>query len=164
MPDGLFSGSTPPKPTPPPIRSAYDTPPMVIPSADPRGTNFRSSGADPLTVLGGADANSVKKIATLFVVGNPAGLVKPGNLDLNTRPQVKNPDGSISTVRSITIDQDGKAILLPTVIGNRVVSARDAVNHYRKTGENLGVFENSDAADAYANALHEQQAQMIEGK
>ena len=89
-----------------------------------------------------------------------AGLLVPGNINLHKRPTVRNADGSISTVRSMTFtDDDGRAVLIPTVIpGRGVVPARQAIEHYYKTGEHLGIFERPDLADAYAQALHEQQA------
>lgn len=90
----------------------------------------------------------------------PTGMVRQGNIDLARRPVVKNADGSISTVRSITVTlPDGKAVLIPTVIGNRVVSNEEAIQHFKQSGENLGVFKDEGSADQYANALHEQQAQ-----
>lgn len=101
----------------------------------------------------------------LFTVKADLGVGKPitpeiqGNLDLNNRPVVKNPDGSISTVRSISVDGDrGRSILLPTVIGNRIVSNPDAIQHFQQTGENLGTFKNELLANAYAQFLHSQQA------
>lgn len=107
------------------------------------------------SVVGGSQQR-----APQYVVGSPDGLVKPGNLDLNARPVVHNPDGTISTVRSITIGgEDGEpAILLPTVIGNKVVSNEEAIRHFRQTGENLGTFDTEAHADAYAESLHEAQA------
>lgn len=88
----------------------------------------------------------------------PPGMVEPGNINLSTRPVVRNANGSISTVRSITIEQDGRAILIPTVVGNAVVSDKDAIEHFRQTGEHLGIFQNEQAADRYAQQLHEDQA------
>lgn len=89
----------------------------------------------------------------------PMGQLVPGNIDLHARPVVKNPDGSISTVRSITITDDkGRAILIPTVIGNQIVDNQTAINHYRTTGSHLGIFGDIQAADAYARSLHEDQA------
>lgn len=84
----------------------------------------------------------------------------PGNLDLSARPKVKNRDGSVSTVRSISIGTDQGEVLIPTVIGDRVVSDKDAIDHYMKTGEHLGIFRDAKTAEAYAKALHEQQAQF----
>jgi|SRR3954468_7112108 hypothetical protein len=91
-------------------------------------------------------------------------LFRPGNIDLLSRPIVRNPGGSISTVRSVTFTGDkGRAVLLPTVIGNRVVSPQQALAHYQKTGENLGWFHNSGLAEKYAQALHRQQARLYGG-
>ena len=89
----------------------------------------------------------------------PSGQIEEGNIDLDNRPQVKNPDGSTSTVRSITITDDaGKATVIPTVVGDKVLSNEDAISHYKKTGEHLGRFDNEDAASEYAQRLHRSQA------
>jgi hypothetical protein len=89
-----------------------------------------------------------------------SGLLIPGNINLHTRPVVRNADGSISTVRSMSFtDDDGRAVLIPTVIpGRGIVPPEQAIQYYRQTGQHLGIFEHPDAADAYAQALHEQQA------
>jgi hypothetical protein len=88
-----------------------------------------------------------------------AGLVAPGNINIHQRPTVKNADGSISTVRSMTFtDDSGRAILIPTVIeGRGIVSPEEAIKYHYQTGQHLGVFDTPDNADAYARALHEQQ-------
>lgn len=100
------------------------------------------------------------KASPLFTVGQPKGLRTAGNLDLNTRPVVRNPDGSVSTVRTITVTDPRGAWLLPTVVGGQVVPNEAAIAHWRATGENLGLFDTEENADAYAQALHEQQMQM----
>ena len=88
------------------------------------------------------------------------GLVEPGNIDLNDRPIVHNPDGSISTVRSLTFtNDDGSALLLPSVSPwGTVLSPPEALKLFQDTGQHLGVFHNEDAANAYAQGLHEDQA------
>jgi len=88
------------------------------------------------------------------------GMREQGNIDLNNRPMVKNPDGSTSTVRSITVGTDDGAVLLPTVVGGKVVSNADAIAHYRKTGEHLGKFDSEDEANSYAERLHKSQAKQ----
>ena len=88
------------------------------------------------------------------------GLLVPGNINLHQRPVVRNRDGSISTVRSMTFtDDDGRAILIPTAIpGRGIVSPDEAIKLYYQTGQHLGHFDTPENADAYAQALHEQQA------
>lgn len=92
------------------------------------------------------------------LTGQIPGLIAPGNIDIHHRPVVKNKDGSISTVRSMSFGTDEGEVLVPTVIGGRVVSDREAMEHYYRTGEHLGIFSTPDAATAYAKMLHEQQA------
>lgn len=85
-----------------------------------------------------------------------------GNIDLYNRPQYRNQDGSISTVRSISFGSDQGEILIPTIgfgSNGEAVSWSDeeAINHYHETGEYLGIFDTVAEADAYAQRLHLQQ-------
>jgi len=90
------------------------------------------------------------------------GLVTVGNVNLLNRPQVPNADGSISTVRSMSINIDGKEVLIPTVsaIQNRVLTDEEAIAEYRQTGQHLGVFNSPQAATQYANRLHKHQEEF----
>ncbi len=99
-------------------------------------------------------------------VGRP-GFREPGNIDLAKRPVVRNPDGSISTVRSASFNfGDGKETLIPTVAddGSRILSDDEAVAQYRKTGGHLGRFGSTGDATSYAKSLHDDQAEMYADK
>ena len=90
------------------------------------------------------------------------GMIEPGNINLNNRPRVRNPDGSISTVRSISVGIDGAEVLLPTVSEDgRIMSENEAVAQYMHTGRHLGKFRDTASANAYAQQLHQQQAGML---
>ena len=52
-----------------------------------------------------------------------------GNIDLTSRTPVRNPDNSISTERSITIEEDGEYINIPTVVNGKIVSDEQAIEH-----------------------------------
>ena len=84
-----------------------------------------------------------------------------GNIDLNNRPVVQNPDGTVSTVKSKSFNIDGKEVLLPTISQDgRVMSDNEAIGNYLKTGQNLGIFNTIADANTAAQQIHNQQAQL----
>lgn len=84
-----------------------------------------------------------------------------GNIDLNNRPVVKNSDGTISTVRTISFNDNGKEVLIPTVSDDgRIVSDDEAIDTYYKTGKYFGKFNTIEEANTYAEWLHNQQEKM----
>ncbi|WJI48224.1 hypothetical protein NL532_23975 [Mesorhizobium sp. C120A] len=91
--------------------------------------------------------------------GDFKGLIEPGNIDLAKRPIVKNDDGTISTVRSMSYENDaGQEVLIPTVSEEgKVLSNQEAIKYWGEKGKFLGKFDNPDDATAYALALHEAQ-------
>lgn len=90
-----------------------------------------------------------------------AGLVEPGNIDLEHRPKFRNVDGSISTVRSMSANFDGLEVLIPTISKlGQLLSDSEAIAEFERTGEHLGKFATSDAATAYAEQLHKQQEEF----
>lgn len=106
--------------------------------------------------------NPVKQRSSgAFYGDKSAGMLEQGNIDLNTRPTVKNSDGSVSTVRSMSANFDGQEVLIPTVSDDgRIMTEEEAIDSYLKTGKHLGKFDNPDDATAYAESLHNQQAKQ----
>ena len=89
----------------------------------------------------------------------PYGLVEPGNIDLNSRKVLRD-GNTFKTEESISINVDGKEVLIPTVINGQKLSDPDAIDHFKKTGEHLGIFDTPENANAYANTLHERQQEF----
>lgn len=85
----------------------------------------------------------------------PVGQVERGNIDLSSRKVAINGDGTISTVLSRSFNFDGKEVLLPLVNdAGKVVSDKEAIAEYKRTGKHLGIFESPEAATRYAEKLH----------
>lgn len=85
-----------------------------------------------------------------------------GNIDLYNRPQYRNADGSISTVDSTSFNIQGKEVPLPSVWmkdgkAYRSSDGDEILQHFYDTGEFLGVFDTVDAANSYAEKLHDAQ-------
>jgi spore germination cell wall hydrolase CwlJ-like protein len=133
--------------------------------AKPFNINARALGADYRTKRTAEDrAGIVDKFLNSWPDSGPeptTGLTTKGNIDLSNRPRVKNGDGSISTIRSMSFEEDGKEVLIPTVVNGKVVSAKEAIDHYRETGEFLGKFKTPDDATAYGQWLHKEEAAKI---
>ncbi|HJX63672.1 MAG TPA: hypothetical protein VJ860_06930 [Polyangia bacterium] len=79
-----------------------------------------------------------------------------GNINLNYRPVVHHPDGSISTLYSSSSNIDGKEVLYPGVSADgRMLTKDQALAEYLKTGQYLGKFNTPAEADAYAEKIHQ---------
>lgn len=105
-----------------------------------------------VTILGG-------ELAKVAGVAPVPGQTAAGNVDLFQQPRVQNPDGSVSTVDSVSVNLDGKEILLPRVTPDgRHLSTDEAIAEYKATGRNLGTFDSPTTATAFAEKIHQDYA------
>lgn len=126
-----------------------------------QGKEFIDKGGVPTAKTGVAGVKAALRSPSA-VVEDMKGQVKSGNIDVNNRPVVKNKDGSISTVRTISVGFDDGVYNIPTVSadGSRILSDEEAIAQFKKTGKHLGVFDNDADAEAAAQKLHESQAKQ----
>jgi hypothetical protein len=83
------------------------------------------------------------------------GMMGQGNIDLANRPRIPTKNGGYQTVYTMTAGIDnGKVVLLPRIVNGKILSEQEALNHYRKSGEHMGLFHSQKAADAYDKKLH----------
>lgn len=115
---------------------------------------IRQDVTNTIEGLGGAKADKA-------VLDSAVGLRTPGNLDPYNRKVLKNADGSVSTTSSMSIGTDQGETLIPTVVDGVRLPKQDAIKHFNKTGEHLGVFDTPEHADAYAQSLHNEQARRM---
>jgi hypothetical protein len=94
--------------------------------------------------------------------GSRSGLIEPGNIDLSTRPRVLNPDGTISTIRSMSVNIDGNEVLIPTVSdAGELLTQEQAIDLFQRTGRHLGKFDSPENATRFAEWLSTLQGSMI---
>jgi hypothetical protein len=118
--------------------------------------------------------------ATLF---RPVGAAPPGypyaqainvygNIDMLNRPSVVNADGSISTIRSMSIEQSVSFmgvtktlhVLIPTVHDNGyIMTDANAIKEYKTTGKHLGKFDTKKDVSRYSIMLHDMEEARING-
>ena len=69
------------------------------------------------------------------------------------KPVIRNPDQTVSTEKTITVEADGKHYLIPTIIGGKEVSQAEAVKQWN-AGKNtaVGVYDTADQAETAAQA------------
>lgn len=87
------------------------------------------------------------------------------NINTENLPEVPNRipgEGGISTVRSMGITEDGKEVLIPTVVEGQLPASaeeaeRRALEYYRRTGKHLGKYATRGAADSAAMLMHERE-------
>lgn len=137
-----------------------------VPYSDPLArafnekTGWRDPGMQALYEL--AERVQAQNNRKNFASNDPIGRMGAGNIDLYNRPQYRQPDGSLSTVNSISIGTDEGEVLIPTIgrdaKGNPVQWTDDeAIENFFRTGEYLGKFKTPEEADRYAEMLHNQQ-------
>ena len=82
-----------------------------------------------------------------------------GNIDIKKKPRIKNKDGSVSTLKSISFknEKTGKETLIPSIVEGKELSPENAIQHYYKTGEHLGEFDTIEEATNEAKRLSDLQ-------
>lgn len=99
-----------------------------------------------------------------------SGMITPGNIDLSNRPVIQNSDGTHSSEYSFSFGTDKGEVLVPTIVNGKFLTPdgtkppqgspaekemqKAAQKHYEQTGEHMGIFSTPEAADAYAEKVH----------
>ena len=80
------------------------------------------------------------------------GMQQVGNISLDDRQVVDN-----GTIRSMSVNIDGKEILIPTIYDGKLHNEKDSINRYLKTGMHLGIFDTPQNATSGGKYLSNRQ-------
>lgn len=67
---------------------------------------------------------------------------------------VKNPDGTISTVRTLVVNLDGKEVIIPSVWDGQIVDDDEAVRRSMASGKDWPRFDTVEEAEAADREWH----------
>ncbi len=113
-------------------------------------------------------------------IPKPKTLIRQGNLDLRKRPVVhfgkgmteanstpaarrqwspdQFPPGSVGTEFSVTVSLDDNLYIIPTIFDGKLHSSEEALEHFKRTRQHMGIFRSTDdgirESSAYAEQLH----------
>lgn len=137
--------------------------PLVPPPWQSKSPSVKPKPPEPPGLIP-AHASSLEVPSFTPMIAPPWQLkpIEPGNIDLSKRPAVPNPDGTVSTVRSISIGTDKGEVLIPTIADDgRSLADEEAVQLFQKSGKHFGVFKTPQAATAYAQRLHQEEEKRV---
>ena len=74
----------------------------------------------------------------------------------SAKPRIQNPDGSVSSERTITVEADGKHYLIPTIVDGTPRSRDEAISLW-EAGKNkpVGIYGSAEEAESQAGARTE---------
>lgn len=75
-------------------------------------------------------------------------------LTFDIKNRVKNDDGTVSTVRTLSFNDGNGETLIPTVVDGKILPDDEAIDYAKKSGENFGVYNSVEDADHMARFLH----------
>ena len=112
-----------------------------------------------------AEKKAQDKARGFSAEANDLGRYGKGNIDLHARNTgLHDENGKLMTVRSMSFNEDGKEVLVPTIVKRdgkwTQLSDDEAIDWYHRTGEHLGKFDSIEEANQYADRLHKQQEKL----
>ena len=82
------------------------------------------------------------------------GMIEPPRADLSKWRGRQNPDGTRSSIVTISVGFDDGEVLIPTLTPEgKQMSPDEAIRRFRETGEHFGVFKDPGSASRYAEQL-----------
>lgn len=145
----------------PPVVKSISNEQRVAQEAEKLVDDYMANAPDDEGAVGQAEQapELPKALPTRASAANGYNAIKPGNVDLSHRPFVQNIDGSVSSVRSMGAELDGKQMLIPTVDPyGRIMTDDQAIEEYRRSGQNLGTYRTPEDSDRAGEAIHNDQA------